>query len=151
VVNMYSIDQGGQPMKATSASFANGELKYAIMFLDGDFDGKLSSDHNSIDGMWHQGQNSLPLLLVRATPATEWTIPAPPPQVPAMAANADPSFDVATSSQRSEPAGQALHPPRRSRDHHQHDAGRPDQVCLWSTGKADRRSSGLDALGQVRY
>ena len=96
VVSMYSIDQGGQPMKATSASYQDGELKYGMQFIDGDFDGKLSSDHNSIDGMWHQGQNSLPLLLVRATPATEWTIPAPPPQVPAMAANADPSFDVAT-------------------------------------------------------
>lgn len=95
-VTLYSIDQGGQGMKATSASFAGGELKYAMQFLDLDFDGKISSDHNSIDGMWRQGQNSQPLLLVRATPATEWAIPTPPPRIPSMPANANPSFEVAT-------------------------------------------------------
>lgn len=95
-VTMYSIDQGGQGMQATSASFQDGELKYAMQFIDGDFDGKLSGDHNSIDGIWHQGTNSLPLLLVRATPATEWTIPAPVPRMAPMAANANPGFEVAT-------------------------------------------------------
>jgi bla regulator protein blaR1 len=95
-VTMYSIDQGGQGIQATSASFQDGELKYAVQFIDGDFDGKLSGDHNSIDGMWHQGQSSLPLLLVRATPATEWTIPPPTPRMAPMAANANPNFEVAT-------------------------------------------------------
>lgn len=95
-VMLYSIDQGGQPMKATSASFADGELKYAMQFIDADFDGKLSSDHNSIDGIFRQGQGTTPLLLVRTTPATEWAIPAPPPRMPSMPATANPSFEVAT-------------------------------------------------------
>jgi uncharacterized protein (TIGR03435 family) len=35
-------------------------------------------------------------VLMRATPETEWTIPPPAPKIPPMAANADPSFEVAT-------------------------------------------------------
>lgn len=56
----------------------------------------MSADGKSISGTWKQGPISLPLVLERATPETEWTIPAPPPKIPAMAANADPSFEVAT-------------------------------------------------------
>lgn len=56
----------------------------------------MSGDGNSIPGTWKQGPGSLSLVLERATPETEWTIPAPPPKVPPMAANANPSFEVAT-------------------------------------------------------
>ncbi|MBV9182624.1 MAG: TIGR03435 family protein [Acidobacteria bacterium] len=38
----------------------------------------------------------MPLVLVRATPATEWAIPEPPPRLPPMAAEANPNFEVAT-------------------------------------------------------
>lgn len=38
----------------------------------------------------------MPLNLVRATPATEWTIPTPPPPMKPMAADAKPEFEVAT-------------------------------------------------------
>lgn len=92
----YSIDQGGGGMKASSASFQNGVFKYAIQTIDGSYEGKMSADGKSIDGSWTQGPGPLTLLLERATPATEWTIPTPPPPMKPMAADANPSFEVAT-------------------------------------------------------
>lgn len=95
-VTMYSIDQGGQPIPASSSSFENGVFKYAITFIDGSYEGKMSSDGKSITGTWKQGPGTLSLVYERATPATEWAIPEPPPKIPPMAATADPSFEVAT-------------------------------------------------------
>ena len=95
-VVLYSIDQGGGPIAANSASFQNRAFKFAITMINGSYDGKMSSDGNSIDGTWTQFGHSLPLMLARATPETAWTIPKPPPPIPPMAKNADPSFEVAT-------------------------------------------------------
>ncbi len=95
-VSDYSIDQGGGEMKATSATFEDGVFKYAIQAIDGSYEGKMSADGKSIAGNWTQGPNPLPLLMERATPATEWTIPPPPVRLPPMAADANPSFEVAT-------------------------------------------------------
>ncbi len=95
-VQDYSIDQGAQPMASTSASFDNGDFKYAIQFIDGSYEGKISSDGNSIAGTWTQGGHSLALVFERATPETEWTIPAPPPKLPPMDADAHPGIEVAT-------------------------------------------------------
>ena len=95
-VSDYSIDQGGGEMKATSASFEDGVFKYAIQAIDGSYEGKMSADGKSIAGNWTQGPNPLPLLMERATPETEWTIPPPPVRLPPMAADANPSFEVAT-------------------------------------------------------
>lgn len=96
-VTLYSIDQGGQPLNATSASFEDHVFKYAIEFIDGSYEGKLSSDGKSISGNWKQGGGpALPLVLERATPETAWAIPEPPPRVPPMAADANPGFEVST-------------------------------------------------------
>jgi uncharacterized protein (TIGR03435 family) len=95
-VSNYSIDQGGGEMKADSASFQDGEFKFAIQGIDGKYEGKMSGDGKSIAGTWTQGPGSVPLLLERATPQTEWAIPTPPPRLPPMAADANPSFEVAT-------------------------------------------------------
>ncbi|HLY43137.1 MAG TPA: TIGR03435 family protein [Terracidiphilus sp.] len=95
-VTLYSIDQGGQGIAATSASFQDQVLKYGIQFIDGSYEGKMSADGKSITGTWKQGDNSNPLLLERATPATAWAIPEPPPRVPPMPADAHPTFEVAT-------------------------------------------------------
>jgi uncharacterized protein (TIGR03435 family) len=92
----YSIDQGGQGITASSASFEDSVFKYAIEAIDGSYEGKMSADGKSIAGNWTQGPNPLPLLLERATPETEWTIPPPPVRLPPMAADANPSFEVAT-------------------------------------------------------
>ena len=45
---------------------------------------------------WTQGGQPLALTLKRATPETVWALPQPPPRPKPMAADADPSFEVAT-------------------------------------------------------
>lgn len=92
---MYSIDQGGQPINASSISRDGSTIKFAIAAIGGTYEGKLSPDGNSITGTWNQGA-PLALNLVRATPETAWTIPDPPPPPKTMAADAKPSFEVAT-------------------------------------------------------
>ncbi|HTV14901.1 MAG TPA: TIGR03435 family protein [Acidobacteriaceae bacterium] len=92
----YSIDQSGQGIATSSISFDDGTLKYGIEFIGLSFEGKMSADGNSISGTSKQGDNSIPLVFERATPETEWAMPAPPPKIPPMAADAHPSFEVAT-------------------------------------------------------
>jgi uncharacterized protein (TIGR03435 family) len=67
----------------------------AIPSLNGNYEGKLSGDGNSIAGTWTQGAQ-LPLNLARATPETAWAIPEPPPPPKRMAPDANPAFEVAT-------------------------------------------------------
>ncbi len=92
----YSIDQGGQPLNADSVTLDGSTVKFEIKLIGGTYEGKLSGDGKTIDGSWSQGPNPLPLVLTRATPETAWTIPTPPPPVPPMATDADPSLEVAT-------------------------------------------------------
>lgn len=93
---MYSIDQGGQGMKMSSASFQDGMLKVAIQMLDMTYEGKLSSDGKSISGTFTQGNQPKQLVFERATPETAWTIPEAPKPIPPMPADAKPIFEVAT-------------------------------------------------------
>jgi uncharacterized protein (TIGR03435 family) len=76
----------------------------AVPALGGTYEGKLSSDGNTITGTWTQGA-PLPLNLERATPATEWTIPEPPPPPKIMAVDAKPKFEVATIKPSQNPQG----------------------------------------------
>jgi uncharacterized protein (TIGR03435 family) len=90
----YNIDQepGGIPVMSTTL---NGSLlKLDLPF--GTYEGTVGADGNSITGMWRQGSNPLPLNFARTTAETEWTIPQPPPRMPPMAADANPTFEVAT-------------------------------------------------------
>ena len=95
-VSTYSIDQGGVELKADSASFDDGVLKFTIQAIDVKYEGKMAGDGKSIAGSFTQGPGTNPLLFERATPATEWVIPPPPPKLPPMPADANPSFEVAT-------------------------------------------------------
>ena len=91
-----SIDSGGRPTPAYTSSFLDGVFKFAFRGFGGSYAGKMASDGNTIEGTWKQMGSSLPLTLTRATPETEWTIPNPTPEVPPMAKDANPSFEVAT-------------------------------------------------------
>lgn len=92
---LFSIDQGGQPMSVNTVSTSGSTLKFVVSQINGAYEGKLGADGNTITGMWTQG-NALPLNLTRATPATAWTIPEPPPPPKMMDPNAKPEFEVAT-------------------------------------------------------
>ncbi len=93
---MYSIDQGGQPINASSIVLDGSALKFSIDLIGGNYQGTVSADGNSIAGTWTQGPNPIPLTLVRATKETAWEIPAIKPPPKPMKEDADPSFDVAT-------------------------------------------------------
>jgi uncharacterized protein (TIGR03435 family) len=94
-VAFYSIDQGGQPMNASTVTFDRSNLKAAVPVVGGNYEGKLSADNNTITGTWTQGA-PLPLNLTRATPQTAWAIPEPPTPPKPMAADASLNFEVAT-------------------------------------------------------
>jgi uncharacterized protein (TIGR03435 family) len=92
----YSIDQGGDGLPVTSITVDGPTVKMTLRRIDATYEGKLSPDGKTINGNWTMGPSPLPLVLTRATPETEWTIPPPAPKIPPMDANADPRFDVAT-------------------------------------------------------
>ena len=93
---MYSIDQTKQAIPVNSVTRQGSDIKMTVDMIGGSFAGKLSEDGKTITGTWTQATQPFPLTLVRATPETAWDIPiAPEPEKP-MAADADPSFDVAT-------------------------------------------------------
>ena len=90
---LYPIDEGAQPVPASSATLAGSVFKAELGF--GSYEGTLSPDGTSITGALSRGGNPSPLNLVRATQETAWEIPAFVPEKE-MAADADPSFEVAT-------------------------------------------------------
>jgi len=93
---MYSIDQGGQTLAASSTSLQGTAVKIVIPGIGGSYEGKLSADGSAIAGTFTQGAMSLPLNIARATADTAWAIPSPPASAVPMAANARPVFEVAT-------------------------------------------------------
>jgi len=90
----YNIDGPPGGIPAISTTLNGSLLKIELPFAT--YEGTLSADGNSITGMWKQGQNSSSLKFVRATNETEWAIPEPPPRMAPMAADANPTFEVAT-------------------------------------------------------
>ena len=92
---IYSIDQGGQAIKAESVKVSGSNLRIAVPSLNGVYEGSLSAGGNTIAGVWTQGE-AQPLTLEKATSATEWTIPEPPAPPKMMDAKAKPAFEVAT-------------------------------------------------------
>src|SRR5579863_2374698 len=91
---LRTVDQPSPPI-ATTITRDGSTVKMTIPAVNGNYEGKLSGDGNSIAGTWTQGAPSA-LNLARATPETAWQIPEPPPPPARMAANANPAFEVAT-------------------------------------------------------
>ncbi len=89
----YSIDQSPQSIPVATTTFQDGVLKFTITIVDRSYEGKMSGDGKSIAGTWMEGTTPIPLLLERANADTAWAMPEPPKP---MAADADPSFEVAT-------------------------------------------------------
>ena len=91
----YSIDQSPEPMHTSDVSLQGSTFKFSIPSLHGSYEGNVSADGSSIHGVWTQG-GPLTLNFVRPTKETAWDIPAPPAPPRPMAAEADPSFAMAT-------------------------------------------------------
>jgi uncharacterized protein (TIGR03435 family) len=93
---LYSIDQGGAALPASGVTLQGTTVRFAVPGVGATFEGKLSADGTSIAGTMTQGDKPLPLNLKRATPDTAWAIPEPAARPKPMAADANPSFEVAT-------------------------------------------------------
>jgi uncharacterized protein (TIGR03435 family) len=92
----YALDQmGGPPITGDSVHFEGGTLRFVNTFPGLTYEGKMSPDRNSISGTATQN-GTFALVLERATPDTEWALPAPPPRTPPMAADAKPDVEVST-------------------------------------------------------
>jgi uncharacterized protein (TIGR03435 family) len=94
--DFYSIDQTGQAFGLTKIVARDGAVSFAFNQAGAEYAGKLSADGGTISGTWTQGSNPIPLVLTRVKPEAAWTIPEPPAKLPPMAADANPSFEVAT-------------------------------------------------------
>jgi len=94
-VVMYGIDQAVPPITANAVSLEGSAVRISIIAIGVTFEGKLSDDGNAMTGSW-QGTVPQQVIFRRATPATAWAIPEPPPPLKTMPADANPSFDVAT-------------------------------------------------------
>jgi hypothetical protein len=75
-----SPDQGGFDLPA-NAEIAAGAVKLAIPLVGATFNGALSADGKSLDGVLYQGPNSLRLTLKQTS--TTATLPPPPRPAPA--------------------------------------------------------------------
>jgi uncharacterized protein (TIGR03435 family) len=94
----YSIDQipqGAQPASANTVVTNGSNLKMTFASMNGNFEGTLGSDGQTMAGTWSQG-TPMPLTLTRATTESAWTIPDPPPPPKMMASDAKLEFEVAT-------------------------------------------------------
>ena len=62
-----SLEQGVFAIEASAVSFSNYMLKLEVTSVGAHFEGKVSPDHEIIDGNWSQGIASLPLKFKRET------------------------------------------------------------------------------------
>jgi uncharacterized protein (TIGR03435 family) len=93
---LYSIDETAQPFRVSSISQDGLTVKFAIDLTGTTYEGKMNAGNSAISGTWTQGVTPYPLDLSRPSKETAWEIPAPPSPPKLMAADADPSFEVAT-------------------------------------------------------
>lgn len=147
----YSIDQTGRPFPFDSITLDGSTVKMSLKLIGGSYEGKLSSDGNTIDGNWSQGPNPLPLVLTRTTPETEWTIPTPPPPTPPMAADADPSFEVATIKPNDSGATQMQGLVMRGREFLTRASSLQDLMSFAYSLQAKQIAGGPDWVSKDRY
>jgi uncharacterized protein (TIGR03435 family) len=89
---LYNADQGSPPLIFTTVTVQGTDVKMVSTNLS--ITGKLSADGKTIDGNFGGGgPNPLPISLARTMPDAAWPIPEP---LKPMAADANPSFEVAT-------------------------------------------------------
>ena len=63
--SLDSLDQGVYAIEASSTSIAAATLKLEVASVGAHFEGKISADHQTIDGSWSQGSAALPLVFHR--------------------------------------------------------------------------------------
>jgi uncharacterized protein (TIGR03435 family) len=102
---VYWVDQSHYPASIPVVLWRGDTVSFTASAhdLNGSFTGAMSEDHSSISGQWTQAKGdssgfaSQTLTLTRAVPGKAWVIPPPlGSDAKIMAADLDPSFEVAT-------------------------------------------------------
>lgn len=93
---MWFIDQKSPAIPIDKVVFNDGTLSLDIGRTGITYEGKISTDGNTIAGTRTAGDNKASLIFVRATKETAWAIPEPPKPIPLMDPKADPTWEVAT-------------------------------------------------------
>ncbi|HWG76161.1 MAG TPA: alpha/beta hydrolase [Steroidobacteraceae bacterium] len=70
-------DDWGSHWKAVSLSIVGPTIKFSVPSVGSTYEGQLSEDGNSIEGMWSLGKQLVPLRMARATATTRWREPTP--------------------------------------------------------------------------
>jgi uncharacterized protein (TIGR03435 family) len=89
----YSLDEGGQAFSGT-VSLTGQSFKLPIPGLRGTYEGKLDLQAGTLTGAWITPAGSLPLNLKHVKESEVWAAPSRSSRIKAMAADADPAFDV---------------------------------------------------------
>ena len=74
---IYSIDQGPTGDWADSVSLQDSTVKFVVGMIGLSYEGKLSSNGDTITGTWIQGDRT-PFIFRKATKETAWAFPADP-------------------------------------------------------------------------
>lgn len=90
------IAQGTGIPRSGNLTLQGTALQIDVPGNDGKYIGQLSADGNTITGTWTQRGPEMKLTLIRASKDVAWDVPKPPPPPKPMAADAHPSFEVAT-------------------------------------------------------
>src|SRR5215467_7046970 len=67
-------DQGNISLPMDAVSLEQGTVRFELKRIGVSYDGKLSSDGSEINGTWHQGGATLPLLFHRPGAAAKFTL-----------------------------------------------------------------------------
>ncbi len=65
-----SLDQGVYGIEVSTITRAESALKFEVASVNASYQGKVSTDRHTIDGIWSQGEASLPLIFHRQAPGT---------------------------------------------------------------------------------
>lgn len=94
---IYPVDHPGPGgLGTTTLSLDGGVLKFTIVGMDVDYEGKLSPDGKSAVGTWKQGGHDTPLTLEHVNAEAAWEIPKPTAALSLMDPKLEPGYEVAT-------------------------------------------------------
>ena len=93
---LFNVDQAMAGMGTTTLSMDGGVLKFTIMGMDVNFEGKVTPDGKMAVGTWKQGGRDLPLTLEHVKADAAWEIPKPTAALSLMDPKLQPGYEVAT-------------------------------------------------------
>jgi uncharacterized protein (TIGR03435 family) len=94
---LYAVDRPGPGgLATTTLSLDGGVLKFTLVGMDVDYEGKVGPDGKSAVGTWKQGGHDTPLTLEHVNADEAWEIPKPTPALSLMDPKLQPGYEVAT-------------------------------------------------------